>query len=251
MAGNGAIQFLRGTTDKISSSTETLLAGQPLIDTEKNLLYVGSGKAVNQTSPVNANLNIQAFWEGLKNNKVCVRAGDRSFVEVGGNMYPCTCLEATSTNGSTWQVNFDQQHRIAASSASSWGSTEMFTWLRDTILPSMPTYMQNCIEEVTKSGANSKLWLLAAEEIWGAANLPSYVVKDQNAHQFEYFKQLVGENASTSTNSKLVSNRSSWLRSGSSSSASYWYYLYYGGYLSSSSVIYGSDCAPFCFTVVS
>jgi len=41
MAGNNAIQFLRGTTSAISSSTATLLEGQPLYDYETGLFYVG------------------------------------------------------------------------------------------------------------------------------------------------------------------------------------------------------------------
>lgn len=43
MAGNNAIQFLRGTSSDRKSSISSLLAGQPFYETDTNLLYVGSG----------------------------------------------------------------------------------------------------------------------------------------------------------------------------------------------------------------
>lgn len=43
MAGNNAIQFLRGTSSQISSSTQVALAGQPVYDLTNNYLYIGDG----------------------------------------------------------------------------------------------------------------------------------------------------------------------------------------------------------------
>lgn len=43
MAGNNALQFLRGTSTAISNSTEVALAGQPVYDTTNHYLYVGDG----------------------------------------------------------------------------------------------------------------------------------------------------------------------------------------------------------------
>lgn len=45
MAGNNAIQFLRGTSSKRSASTEIALAGQPVFETDTNKLYIGNGSA--------------------------------------------------------------------------------------------------------------------------------------------------------------------------------------------------------------
>lgn len=44
MAGNNAIQILRSNTSTIAKSSEVLLIGQPLYDTETRLLYVGNGE---------------------------------------------------------------------------------------------------------------------------------------------------------------------------------------------------------------
>lgn len=43
MAGNNSIQFLRGTSSVISSSTEIALDGQPVYDKTNNRLYIGDG----------------------------------------------------------------------------------------------------------------------------------------------------------------------------------------------------------------
>ena len=43
MAGNDSIQFLRGTSSAISSSTEIALDGQPVYDKTNNRLYIGDG----------------------------------------------------------------------------------------------------------------------------------------------------------------------------------------------------------------
>lgn len=43
MAGNNSIQFLRGTSSAISSSTEIALDGQPVYDKTNNRLYIGDG----------------------------------------------------------------------------------------------------------------------------------------------------------------------------------------------------------------
>lgn len=41
-----AIQFLRGTTNAINSSTKTLATGQPLLDLSTGHLYVGNAEGV-------------------------------------------------------------------------------------------------------------------------------------------------------------------------------------------------------------
>lgn len=43
MAGNNAIQFLRGNSTKRAASTEVALAGQPIFETDTNKLYIGDG----------------------------------------------------------------------------------------------------------------------------------------------------------------------------------------------------------------
>ena len=43
MAGNNLIQFLRGTSSAINSSTEVALEGQPVYDKTNNRLYIGDG----------------------------------------------------------------------------------------------------------------------------------------------------------------------------------------------------------------
>lgn len=43
MAGNNAIQFLRGNSIKREASTEVALAGQPVFETDTNKLYIGDG----------------------------------------------------------------------------------------------------------------------------------------------------------------------------------------------------------------
>ncbi len=54
MAGNNAIQFLRGNSTARRASNQSLEAGQPFYETDTNLLYVGgeSGTALNTAVPV-------------------------------------------------------------------------------------------------------------------------------------------------------------------------------------------------------
>ena len=55
MAGNNAIQFLRGTATAISSSSQVANAGQPVYDTTNRYLYVGDGSsAVNKLDAIRA-----------------------------------------------------------------------------------------------------------------------------------------------------------------------------------------------------
>lgn len=55
MAGNNSIQFVRGTSSKRASHTETSLAGQPIYETDTNRLYVGDGEtSVNDLTAVEA-----------------------------------------------------------------------------------------------------------------------------------------------------------------------------------------------------
>lgn len=44
MAGNNAIQFLRGTATQRAAHSETSLSGQPLFETDTNKLYIGDGE---------------------------------------------------------------------------------------------------------------------------------------------------------------------------------------------------------------
>ena len=59
MAGNDSIQILRGTSESINSSDETLLDGQLLYDKTNNRLYIGNGE-----QPVNSATQIGGM-EGL------------------------------------------------------------------------------------------------------------------------------------------------------------------------------------------
>lgn len=258
MSDNQAIRFLRGTTRNIGLTSTTLLAGQPLIDTDKNLLYVGTdgGTAINKVTPVRANLNIQGFWEDIKYNNQLVRVGDRSFIEIGGKMLPALCLSAgtsSSERHSTWQINYNQHHSIGSTSTSTWGNTSMFRWLNGSeVLGSMPQYMQNCIAEVSRSGATSKLWLLSAEEIFGTSNLPSWVVRDSTHGQFIYYRNLIGEGAAgNSYNTALYCNTGTFLRSkyNNTGDNNFWCYLDSSGrlaYMSGSSATTG---VTFCFEI--
>ena len=49
MAGNNAIQVLRGTRSSRKSSSEYLLSGQPFYETDTNKLYIGNGELGNLT----------------------------------------------------------------------------------------------------------------------------------------------------------------------------------------------------------
>ena len=59
MAGNDSIQILRGTSESIDASDETLLDGQLLYDKTNNKLYIGNGE-----QPVNSATQIGGM-EGL------------------------------------------------------------------------------------------------------------------------------------------------------------------------------------------
>lgn len=55
MAGNNAIQFLRGTSTQRKKSNEVLLAGQPFFETNTNELFVGNGSntPLSNMEPIN------------------------------------------------------------------------------------------------------------------------------------------------------------------------------------------------------
>lgn len=75
MSDNKAIiQFLRGTTDKINTSTVELLPGQPLFDTDSGLLYVGTGNEIKSTDPIKA---------GSVENMLVITAGSSSITYDG------------------------------------------------------------------------------------------------------------------------------------------------------------------------
>ena len=53
MAGNNAIQFLRGTASQRASHSEVSLIGQPIYETDTNRLYIGDGRtAINQLQSI-------------------------------------------------------------------------------------------------------------------------------------------------------------------------------------------------------
>lgn len=215
MAGNNSIQFLRGTSTQRLASTEALLPGQPFIETDTNKLYVGTGTGTTTTplataSSINANPNLQIFWEGVAAKTVAVKAGDRSFIEIDGKIFPALCIDSDYNNGTTWQVNFLTYDQI--SSSPSWGSSKIFNYLNTQLINFLPDYITSHISSVLKSGTLSSLWLLSVEEIWGKS-ASGYTI-DSNAYQFEYYNQLLGGTDITPTvdNSTLKSNNASWLR---------------------------------------
>lgn len=272
MANNKSIQFLRGTSAQRSSTSEALMPGQPFIETDTGKLYVGTGAGTTTTplataKPISTNPDLQAFWEGVKAKTVAVKAGDRSFIEIEGKIFPAICVNSTN-DGTTWQVTLDERYMIQPSGSTTvvWGNTAMFNYLNTagtysvtttsgtstasknvkSVLERLPDYIRNNIVAATKSGASSKLWLLAAEEIWGSC--PSNFTADSSASQFEYYKQLIGTGQSpTSTNSALTSTYPSWLRT-ASSSAKYWGLLIANGFLSLINRA-SAYCVVFCFNL--
>lgn len=59
MAGNNAIQFLRGSSAKRKASSESLLPGQPFYETDTNLFYVGGkeGTPLKTAEPIDIGRN--------------------------------------------------------------------------------------------------------------------------------------------------------------------------------------------------
>lgn len=257
MAGNNSIQILRGSGH---SSSAQLLPGQPYYDYFNNQLYIGGSvnTPINSANPVGS--SIRKYWENVgANGAVNAKLGDRAFIETAdGNILPALCVDSSYSGGTTWQVSWHTKHKIAASSATTWGGTELCTWLNSTVLNLLPNYLGNKITSVTKSsgsgdsGTSCKLWVPSAEEIWGKDNktFPSFMVKDSNSTQFGYYKWLLegDETSTTSANYKLQSNSSSWLRNRNSSGSSEWFYLGYGGNLISNRVKYEGSVV-FCFLI--
>ncbi len=257
MAGNNSIQFLRGSGH---SSSAQLLPGQPYFDMQSNQLFIGgpTNTPINSANPVGS--SIRRYWENVEaSGAVNAKLGDRAFIETAdGNILPALCVDSSYSGGTTWQVSWHTKHKIAASSATTWGGTELCTWLNSTVLNSLPDYLKNKITSVTKSsgdgdsGTSCKLWVPSAEEIWGKGNntFPSYVVKDSNSTQFGYYKWLLeGDETSTqSSNYKLQSNSSSWLRNRYASGSSYWCCLSYNGSLNGTYVYYEYSVV-FCFLI--
>lgn len=66
-AGNSAIQILRCTSDIRSGSSETLLEGQPMYETDTRLFYVGDGSTTAQNLlPVSIPAATQTTRGGIK-----------------------------------------------------------------------------------------------------------------------------------------------------------------------------------------
>ncbi len=97
-----------------------------------------------------------------------------------------------------------------------WGTTVIYNYLNNDIYSLLPTYLQSCIVPVDKSmgtyttrpsgstyydiGASSRLWIPSAQEIWGPSvnwlNVDRRGISvDGGSTQFEYYKQLLGDNA--------------------------------------------------------
>ena len=257
MAGNNSIQFLRGNGH---SSSAQLLPGQPYFDMQSNQLFIGgpTNTTINSANPVGS--SIRKYWENVgANGAVNAKLGDRAFIETAdGNILPALCVDSSQSGGTTWQVSWYTKHKIATSSATTWGGTELCTWLNSTVLDLLPNYPKNKITSVTKSsgegdsGTSCKLWVPSAEEIWGKDNttFPSFMVKDNNSTQFGYYKWLLegDETSAKTTNYKLQSNFNCWLRNRISSGSSNWCSLYSSGYLSFSHVGYEYSVV-FCFLI--
>lgn len=66
-AGNSAIQLLRCTSDTRGSSSETLLEGQPMYETDTGLFYVGDGvTAASVLKPITVPYATQTVAGGIK-----------------------------------------------------------------------------------------------------------------------------------------------------------------------------------------
>lgn len=184
------------------------------------------------------------------------KVGDISFINSmhSADLLPALCVDIYESSGkrnSVWQVNWCEK-TVALSSSdetswrggnTKWENTEIYRYLNnDVITYYFPAYLQNVITPVVKSmgnitiysyagghssysdsGVQSRLWIPSAEEIWGTSNLPKqtygpspYDVSTDGSTQFEYYKRLLGANATPATgrdsDSKLASTASIWLR---------------------------------------
>lgn len=257
MAGNNSIQFLRGSGH---NSSEALLPGQPYYDYTNNLLFIGgsTNTPINTANPVGN--SIRKYWENVgSNGTVNAKLGDRAFIETtNGHILPALCVDSDYTNGTTWQVSWYEKHRIAASSTTTWGGTELYTWLNNEVLNLLPDYLKNKITGVTKSsggddpGTSCKLWVPSAEEIWEqAASFPTYMSKDSNSTQLVYYKWLLeGGDVNTAilSNYKLQSNSYSWLRNGVTTGTAFWTCLDGGG-RANSGAVNNEYSILFCFSI--
>lgn len=167
--------------------------------------------------------SLEAFWTSVGAGEVPVRAGDQFIMEIGGALVPVTCLEAILQGGagitnSTWQVSFNQRHIMSDSEVMlSWDLTSMKSWLNNTVYNQLPDYMKNVlVNHSTSLSSRDSLSLLSATQIWGKGKLPEQVSLNEEStdYQFDYYKQLLGENADpTVANFRLKSNYSVWTRS--------------------------------------
>ena len=110
MAGNNAIQILRGNTQTIANSTETLLDGQLLYNTDKNYLTCGGGVDNNVNSlPITCRelVAYQGDEEAISNRTTEVASirynANRLQVSSSGNLNITSHGRAyMNTNGATW-----------------------------------------------------------------------------------------------------------------------------------------------------
>ena len=253
MAGNNAIQFLRGSSSSRSSNSTTLLAGQPFYETDTNRLYVGgnSGTTLKNAEPIG--LQIQSFWEGIyvsgsyypANRRAWV--GERSFIELkDGNLCPAICVDITPkdsymANSSTWQFSIGTNRMTSTSTKDNtgWGDTNMYTYLNIILLDQLPSYMQSRIKSVTKttgtannvtdSGVSCKLWVPSIEEIFGPSATVSGASTISGSTQFKYYANLLGSSSNpSSSHQEIAGGTACWLRNRGTHKA-FWSTLCVGG----------------------
>ena len=122
MAGNNAIQILRGNTQSIANSTETLLDGQLLYNTDKNYLTCGGGGANNVNSlPITCRelVAYQGDEEAISNRTTEVASirynANRLQVSSSGNLNITSHGRAyMDTNGATWDFQYSNAYFFTA-----------------------------------------------------------------------------------------------------------------------------------------
>ena len=123
MAGNNAIQILRGNTQSIANSTETLLDGQLLYNTDKNYLTCGGGGANNVNSlPITCRelVAYQGDEEAISNGTTEVASirhnANELQVSSSGNLNITSHGRAyMNTNGATWDFQYSNVSFFTAS----------------------------------------------------------------------------------------------------------------------------------------
>lgn len=214
---------------------------------------------------------LKNFWLGVIQGNTAVKVGDRSFISFDGVwLLPVLCVDTYKVSSdprgvqrnSIWQFNWNVRYKAIDKSkdiakwkeGNKWENTIIYRTLNDDngdIMGSFPSYISDNIVPVRKSmgtitirkytgsantysdpGTQSKLWIPAAQEIYGSGNthFPIYTWKENQVEksesdissqfgekQFEYYKQLLGENAAPPSGRDdvpniLASSTDIWLR---------------------------------------